>query len=122
MDGGHMELGACTQQWNYLYIDDLAEGLMALMFCDTPVREDSLYNVAGTASQTMPLRNYVEKMHDLCGGRGDYTYEKCAPNAEGLANLIPDTARIYKDTGWIPKVSFEDGISRMIEEMKKGRQ
>lgn len=121
LDGGHMELGACTQQWNYLYIDDLVEGLAALMFCDTPVREDSLYNVAGTDSQTMPLRNYVEKMHELCGGRGDYTYEKCALNAEGLANLIPDTTRIYKDTGWIPKVTFEEGICRMIAEIKKGR-
>lgn len=118
-EGGYMELGACTQQWNYLYIDDLVEALIALMFSDAEIREDSLYNVAGRESQTMPLRNYVEKMHELCGGRGDYAYEKCVPNAEGLANLIPDTTRIYEDTGWVPKVSFEEGIRRMIGKMKE---
>ncbi len=119
LEGGHMELGACTQLWNYLYIDDLVDGLIALMFSAGAVQEDSLYNVAGDASQTKPLRDYVETMHRMCGGKGTFAYEKCAPNAEGLANLIPDTARIYEKTGWMPKISFEEGIRRMIEGMQE---
>ena len=116
--GGHMELGACTQFWNYLYIDDLVSALIALMFCDEPLEEDGLYNVAGDASQTRPLRDYVEEMHRLCGGKGTFAYEKCAPNAEGLANLIPDTTRIHEKTGWLPEISFEEGIRRMINDMQ----
>lgn len=119
LDGGHMELGACTQQWNFLYIDDLADGLMALMFCPGSLQEDGIYNVAGMESQTMPLRSYVEEMYRLCGEHGDYEYGKRPPNAEGLVNLIPDTTRIRKDTGWTPKVSFQEGICTIINERQK---
>lgn len=117
LTGGHMELGACTQQWNYLYIDDLVDALAALMFSPAAIREDGIYNIGGADSQTMPLRSYVEEMYRLCGENGDFVYEKCEPNAEGLANLIPDTARIHEDTGWVPKVSFEQGISAIIKEI-----
>ncbi|MCM1244876.1 MAG: NAD(P)-dependent oxidoreductase [Roseburia sp.] len=117
LEGGHIDLGACTQKWNFLYIDDLAEGLMALMFCSGLLREDGIYNVAGTESQTIPLRGYVEEMYRLCGEKGSYEYGKRPPNAEGLVNLIPDTTRIRTDTGWVPKISFDEGIRRMIEKM-----
>lgn len=119
--GGHMELGACTQLWNFLYVDDLTEGLLALMFHPGRLAEDGLYNLAGAASETRPLRRYVEEMHRLCGGRGDFTYGKLPPNAEGPANLIPDITRIQAVTGWKPKVSFQEGISRMVAEKQARR-
>lgn len=119
LDEGHMELGACTQKWNFLYIDDLADALIALMFCPDTLRKDGIYNIAGMEDQTMPLRDYVEKMYYICGEKGDYEYGKRPPNAEGLVNLIPDTTRIREDTGWVPKVSFEEGIRRMIGKMKE---
>lgn len=114
--GGHMELGACTQLWNFLYLDDLVEGLLALMFYPGRLAEDGLYNIAGASSQTRPLRQYVEEMHRLCGGRGDFAYGKLPPNAEGPANLIPDITRIQRTTGWAPQISFQEGICRMVEE------
>ncbi len=117
--GGHMELGACTQDWNFLYLDDLTEGLLALMFCPGRLAEDGLYNIAGADSETRPLRWYVEEMHRLCGGKGDFTYGKLPPNAEGPANLIPDISRIRAATGWAPRVSFQEGISRMVEEKRR---
>jgi len=116
-----MELGACVQQWNFLYIEDLVKGLMALAFCEEPVgctgetEENGIYNVAADADATMPLRQYVEKMHELCGNRGKCVYGKVPPNAEGQANLIPDIRKIKEKTGWKPEIGFEEGIKRMLE-------
>ena len=43
------------------------------------------------------------------------TYGKRLPNAEGLINLIPDISRMEKGLDWHPRVSFEEGIQRIID-------
>lgn len=130
LSDGTMKLGACTQQWNFLYIDDLVKGLAALAFAEGTVgyrggsSEDGIYNVAGDKDATMPLRNYVEQMYHICGNRGRCLYGEIPPNAEGQANLIPDIEKIKKKTGWKPRIGFEEGIMRMleIEKQKKAQK
>ncbi len=114
LKGGVMELGACSQQWNFLYIEDLVEGVMALAFCDKPACGETVYNLAGGEEDTRVLKSYVEEMHRLCGGEGTCVYGILPPNAEGSTNLIPDIGRIRERTGWEPRVSFEEGIRHMI--------
>lgn len=122
LSGGHMELGACTQLWNFLYIEDLAEGLLSLAFCRHPLAEDGIYNIAGAETATMVLREYVEAIYGLCGSNGGFTYGKLAPNAEGPANLIPDIKKIEAATGWHPVTTFEEGIRHMLEIEKTERK
>ncbi len=113
--GGHMELGECTQKWNFLYIEDMAEVMTVLL-----EREDlpgGIYNVAG--EDTRVLREFVEEMHRCCGGKGTYTYGKRPPNAEGPASLLPDMGKIEELTGWRPKVPFREGIRRTLESVKE---
>lgn len=121
LKGGVMELGACTQLWNYLYIEDLVNAFMALVDYPGELEKDGLYNIAGEASWTRPLKDYVEEMRRLCGGRGECLYGKLPPNAEGPANLIPDISRM-KAIGWRPSVSFEEGIGRILREKGKDRK
>lgn len=119
LSGGHMELGACMQQWNFLYIDDLVEGLLSLAFCEQTLAGDGIYNIAGETQATIPLREYVECMYELCGSKGGFTCGKLRPNAEGLANLIPDIKKLEEATGWRPVITFKEGIKRMLEIEKK---
>lgn len=120
LGGGHMDLGACTQQWNFLYIDDLVDGMLSLIFCEHLPGEKGagagIYNIAGDEDATMPLREYVETMYRLCGKQGGFTYGKLPVNAEGPANLIPDIRKMKRVTGWRPVISFEEGIRRMLED------
>lgn len=121
LSGGQMELGACTQMWNFLYIDDLVEGLLSLAFCEHPLDGDGIYNIAGGKEAVRVLRDYVETMYELCGKTGSFTYGKLAPNAEGPANLIPDIGKLAEATGWQPVVPFEEGIRRMVEIEMRGK-
>lgn len=120
--GKVMELGACSQYWNFLYIDDLVQALLGLLFWPGKLKH-TVYNVAAGPEATRPLREYVEEMHVLCGGKGSPRYGCLPPNAEGPANLIPDIRRIQEEIGWTPKVTFAEGIRRMLEgkDMREGK-
>ncbi len=115
LSGGEMELGACTQLWNFLYIEDLVKGLLSLALSALLPEDDGIYNLAGDEDSTMALKSYVEQMYELCGRQGSRVYGKLPPNAEGPANLIPDIGKIKRQTGWRPEISFEEGINRMID-------
>jgi nucleoside-diphosphate-sugar epimerase len=106
--GGDMQFGPCTQQWNFLYIEDIADALCHLL----TEGESGCYNLAG--EDTRPLRAYIEEIYELCGRRGTFTYGIRPQNAEGPADLMPDISRILERTTWRPKVKFEDGIRAML--------
>lgn len=112
-ESGHMQLGECTQKWNFLYIEDMAEAIVALLTEKKSIR--GIYNIAG--SDTRVLREFVEEMYKICGKKGDFTYGIRGPNAEGPASLIPDITRIQRETGWKPVTSFCDGIEKTRRSM-----
>ena len=116
LSGGHMELGECTQKWNFLYIEDMAGAVISLALGLAP-RQSGVYNIAG--NDTRILREFVEEMYDLCGKRGSFSYGLRPPNAEGPASLIPDIKKIEEAAGWKPAVSFADGIRSMLPVQKE---
>lgn len=114
MQGGHMELGECTQSWNFLYIEDAAAALLALLSSG----KTGFYNLAG--EDTRILREFIEEMYELCGRNGSYTYGTRSPNAEGPAFLTPDISRLKADTGWDPHTSFTEGIYETMHSLREG--
>lgn len=112
--GGHMELGPCTQMWNFLYVTDAARAIAGLLLAKAPA---GVYNVAG--EDTRPLREYVEELHNLCGKGGTYEYGNRPPNAEGVVSLIPDTRKLCESTGFKQEISFSQGIREMLTILKE---
>ena len=113
MQGGHMELGECTQKWNFLYIEDAAAAIIRLLTEGRP----GVYNIAG--EDTRILREFIEEMYCLCGSRGSYAYGKRKPNAEGPASLIPDISKLEAETGWRPVTSFTEGIYETMHSLRE---
>lgn len=107
--GESMELGPCTQIWNFLYVEDAARALVQLLLGKGPA---GVYNVAG--EDTRPLRSYIEEIYELCGRKGSYVYGTRPPNAEGTVSLRPDITRLKEAAHFCPQVSFHEGIGRMI--------
>lgn len=106
--GETVELGNCTQLWNYMYITDAA-GAIGLI-CEQA--EAGIYNVA--SGDTRPLRDYVLELHRLMGERGEAAFGKRPDNAEGPADLSPDVSRLWS-LGFRDSISFAEGISRLTD-------
>ena len=114
--GGTMELSACTQKWNFLYIDDAGRAIADLAEYEGKLMDEGcVYNLGGPMEETGPLREFVEKLYGLCGRRGSLHYGVRQPNAEGVVNLIPDIRKLERVVGWRPEVGFEEGIKRILE-------
>ena len=112
--GNQVQLGECTQEWNYLFIDDAADALVRLM----TEGSGGIYNIAG--DDTRPLRSYIEEMYRLCGSKGSYRYGMREPNAEGPASLMPSIEKIRQETGWKPGITFAEGIYETLQGMQRG--
>ncbi len=84
------EVWECTQNWNFLYIDDAAAALVSLL-TEAPA---GVYNIG--SSDTRPLRSYIEEMYALCGHCGSYSYGARPPECGGPADLMPDISRILQ--------------------------
>ena len=120
LNNREMSLGAGTQNWNVLYIDDLARGMAALCEAEETTFEgisNPVFNFGG--AETKVLKDFVEEIHTLCGGKGETRYNTRGENAEGLINLMPSIEKLKAVTGWKPEVDFKTGITRMISLRKR---
>lgn len=109
--GEYISLGECTQMWNFLYLEDCVRALILLMEQEKE-SVSGIYNVAAPERETKPLREYIRQMYESMGFHGSYSYGRRRPNAEGLANLIPDISKLEKNTGFSPLVSFSEGVKK----------
>lgn len=114
LEGRDMEFGDCTQQWNFLHVKDGAKALASLLLAKGP---GGVYNVAG--EDTRPLRDYIEEIHRLCGGKGRCLYGRRPPNAEGVVSLRPDIGKLKEAVGFSQEISFEQGIRGLIQEFQQ---
>lgn len=101
------------QQWDYIYIDDLIDALIAV-------------GEKGIAGRTYPigsgrhcqLMDYVRIIQqainpELPLGIGEIPYK-----TNKIDNQVMDISSLRTDTGFEPKIQFEEGIVRTIDYLK----
>lgn len=101
------------QKWDYIYIDDLIRGLYL-------IGKNGLGNNTYTlgSGKVNTLAYYIEKIRDsidktLPMGIGELPYK-----TSKIDNSIVDISLTTKDTGYVPKFTFEEGIEKTIEYFK----
>jgi nucleoside-diphosphate-sugar epimerase len=102
------ELTECSQLWDFLHIDDAAEGLALLA---GPSVAAGIYNFGSGTS--MPLRRYVEEMARITRTRSPLLYGAKPYPATGAVQTNPDISRLAT-LGWKPRVSFEAGVLSVL--------
>jgi len=105
------------QFWDYVYIDDVVEALLLL---GDNGRDGVLYAIGKGDNQ--PLYRYIEQIRDLIDpalplGIGEIPYR----NGWMPCSCV-DLAAIHRDTGFVPRVEFEDGIRRVIAAIKEEKK
>ena len=92
------------QNWDYLYVSDGAEALIALM---EKGKNGEIYNIANGAYR--PMREYVDMAKEFVGSTACVAYDEMSAS---LYSLQPSTEKIKRDTGWLPQIEFCAGIGR----------
>jgi nucleoside-diphosphate-sugar epimerase len=67
----------------------------------------AIYNIGG-GSETS-LKEIIEMCERLAGSTLDVRYGAAA--AGDVRRTASDTSLIHRDTGWVPQVSLEEGLS-----------
>ena len=96
------------QMWDYLYSEDAARAFRLL----GELGKDGLYCLG--SGQVHPLREYMEQIRDAVSmdaqiGIGELPYYE-----NQVMYLCADIEKLSEDTGFIPKYSFEEGISKTV--------
>lgn len=102
------------QKWDYLYIDDLIIALEAL---GNRGFGGKCYPVA--SGQFHQMKEYVEIIRNFINpnaalGIGELPYKK----PDKIDNQVFDISELTADTGFTPRMSFEEGIKKTIEYFK----
>lgn len=102
------KLTKCIQNWDYLYISDAIEGMMRLL--DTEC-EDGAYNFG--SGDVRQLKSYVEEMYALTKSTSKLLFGAVEYPHTGMVSIWPDINKL-QETGWAAKVSFAEGIQKVI--------
>lgn len=119
--GGKVSLSACRHDWNFMYIDDAVDAVVRLCgrFLAHPGEAladgASIVNIA--SRDTRRLKNFVEELHELAGGRGELEYGTFVQAKEGALSVRPDVERLHALLpGWRERYTFRQGIRAMLED------
>ena len=105
-------LTGCEQIWDYLYSDDAARAFRLLGQCQT----SGIYVIGG--GRGLPLKSYVETIYKLVKPEVPLIFGG-KPYAENqVMHLEADISDLKRDTGFEPQISFEEGISKILNALK----
>lgn len=107
-------LSPCTQNWNFLYVEDAVKKIVKLAEYAIYTRDfkHEIYNIA--SRDTRVLREYIERMRVLTGSKSELQYGVIQP--EHLVSLQPDMHKTEYAIGSLPETTFDDIIKRIIQQ------
>lgn len=111
-NGEYFDTSSCEQYWDFLNEDDAGEAFYLLA---KNGKTNQTYNISSGVSK--PLRFYVEKVISIL--KKDIVINFGAIKNGKNNNLNSTIEKLQNDTGFIQKISFEDGIKKIIEDRIK---
>lgn len=109
-----LEFTEAEQIWDFVYEDDLADALFAIAKYG---KHGVCYPIG--SGQAYPLREYIEIIKKQIDPELEL-YFGVIPYAEKqMMHLEADIKQLTKDTGWQPKISFEEGIAYTVQYFKQ---
>lgn len=102
------------QIWDYVHIDDVVQ---AFWLIAQKGKSGSFYGIGH--GDNWPLINYITQIRDIIDPSLPLGIGRIPYKGTYLPSSCVDMTSLKEDTGFIPQVSFEDGIKKVIESVKK---
>ena len=98
------------QMWDFLYITDAVNGMIALL---NEKVESGAYNFASGDSRH--LRDYIDEMKRVTGSKSRLNFGRIPYPETGMVSIMADITKLQRNTGWRPEVSFAKGLKEVIK-------
>lgn len=110
-----VELSACTQQWNFLYVEDAVE--QAVRLCRYADENTAfLADVFHVASEdTRPLAAFIDEMVALSSTESPIHKTVATPPL----SLNPSVRKTKQAIGYVARYTFAEGIQAILKYMKR---
>ncbi|HEY0833594.1 MAG TPA: NAD(P)-dependent oxidoreductase [Azospirillum sp.] len=115
LDGRPVPCSHGRQVRDFVFVDDAAEALAALVVADAT----GAYNIA--SGEPVSLRDVIAAIAAELGGADLVRYGARAPQPGEPAVLVADMARTAAALGWRPTVDLPTGIRRTIDAQRRAR-
>jgi dTDP-glucose 4,6-dehydratase len=100
------------QTRSFCYVDDLIEGIVALLLSD----EVLPVNIGNPVEMT--ILQFAERINQVTGNQAGIAFVKDARSVRDPQQRQPDITRARSILGWEPKVGLEEGIRKTIPYFK----
>ena len=101
--------GTGEQSRNFTYVEDIVD---ALILASQKIEDGTAVNAG--LSESIKIKDLCEKIFNYMGFRPNRViFDVTKP--QGVASRAADLTRAKKLLGWMPKVSFDEGLKRTID-------
>ena len=98
-----------TQKWDYLFIDDAAEAVIA---CAEGAGGTGVFNLA--SGEAVPVRKIVEQLRDLIAPGMELVFGEIPFGPDQIMHLEGSVEKLHRATGWLPKIALSEGLARTV--------
>lgn len=113
LDGNVPELTKCEQVWDYIYAEDCARAILAI---GTNGVANKTYCIG--SGKPRQLKEYVETLRDIVDPTLELKFGVKDYYPHQPMVLCANISELTADTGFVPKYSFEDGISKVVKYLR----
>jgi nucleoside-diphosphate-sugar epimerase len=111
------EKPSCTkgeQLWDYLYAKDAARAF--LMLAESG-KSGKTYCIG--SGKARPLKDYILDIRNAVGSKTEIGFGDIPYSDRQVMHLCADISELTADTGFLPKYTFEQGISETVDWCRK---
>lgn len=116
LDNKHQSLSEGNQIYDFIYSSDAAK---AFRLMGEKGIENRIYTIAQGNAQ--PLKNFLIKIKNIVNPASSLGFGELDFNGVYLDENCYDISSLVEDTGFIPEISFEEGIKKTAEWITKER-
>lgn len=103
-----------TQCWDWLYVEDVARGILAA--ATTPAAA-GVFNLG--SGRAVPVRAVIERIRDLAAPGMDLVFGEIPFREDQVMHMRADVTRLRATTGWAPRVTMEQGLEATVAWYRK---
>jgi nucleoside-diphosphate-sugar epimerase len=102
-----------TQKWDYLHIDDVADGVLAAAATEGAT---GVFNLS--SGNPVAVRAIVEMLRDVAAPGLKLTFGEVPFGPDQIMHLEGDNSRLREATGWSPRIPTAEGLRQVVDQLR----